>query len=127
MPNRDAIHELVIKRLLSDAVTAVAVTSAALDTLGFDGAAFSINVGGTLGGTSTYAVTESDDDTTYTAAPATSVLDDGGPLAINTSKRVGYVGNKRYAKLTFTPSASSTVGITGLLILPSQGPTINPA
>ena len=45
------------------------------------------------------------------------------------TRKIGYVGNKRYARITVTPSANTGnayLGVIALLGHPASGPTINP-
>lgn len=131
MPNRSQIHILSTTLLLitTTAGDATPVLSAALDTKDFDAACFNLHIGGVLGtgsGAMTYKVVESDDNVTYTDAPATSVVDDGSALAVNTTKRIAYVGTKRYAKLEVTPKAADVYSITGTRGYPYNAPVTNP-
>jgi hypothetical protein len=132
MPNREEIHNCVEKLLVetTTAADATPVASASLDCQGFDSAHFAIAIGATLGvapGAMTYKVTESDDNSTFTDAPASSVVDDGGALAANKAKRVAYVGAKRYAKIVVTPKAADVFTVLGHLGYPSIKPPANPA
>lgn len=132
MPNREEIHACVEKLLVetTTAADATPVESAALDCRGFDSAHFALAIGATLGigaGAMTYKITESDDNSTYTDAPAGAVLDDGGALAVNTAKRVAYRGQKRYTKLVVTPKAADVFTVLGHLGYPAVKPPANPA
>ncbi len=132
MPNREEIHSCIEKLLVptTTAADATPVVSAALDTLGFDSAHFSLAIGAVLGtgaGAMTYKVTESDDNVTYTDADANSVVDDGGPLAANTSKRIAYRGHMRYTKLVVTPKADDVFTVLGHMGYPAVKPPANPA
>lgn len=45
------------------------------------------------------------------------------------TRKIGYVGNKRYARITVTPvgnTGNAYLGVIALLGHPSSGPTINP-
>lgn len=127
MPNREIHHNTLEKLLLATATVSSAQTSATLDTQDSDAAFFTIHHGATMAAGGAYVVNESDNASTWTAAPATSVIDDGGALAASTGKRVSYVGNKRYTQLVYTPGGSTIVTITGTLGYPSQAPYANPA
>lgn len=88
---------------------ATPVATASIDCQGFGSAHFGLAIGATLGsgaGAMTYKVTESDDNSTFTDCAAADVIDDGSALAANKTKRVAYIGFKRYAKLVITPKAS---------------------
>lgn len=132
MPNREEIHACVEKLLVATTIAADAtpVVSAALDNLGFDSSHFGLAIGAVLGtgaGAMTYKVTESDDNSTYTDAPAEAVLDDGGDLAANTTKRIAYRGHKRYSKLVVTPKAADVFTVLGHMGYPAVKPPANPA
>lgn len=104
------------------------VTSAALDTLGFDSAHFNLAIGNTLAAGLTYKITECDEESgSYTDAPSTSVVDDAPTPAENKTIRVAYVGAKRYCKLVVTPGGSTDMTISGHTGYASQKPVINPA
>ncbi len=126
MPNRELIHSLVSKLLLATATVTTAQTSATLDTQDFDAAHFNIAHGATMAAGGAYVINESDDNSTFTLAPATSVIDDGLALAASKTKRVAYVGNKRYCQMVYTPGGSTIVTITGTLGYPSILPPVNP-
>jgi hypothetical protein len=127
MPNREEIHSCVEKLLLATATVTTAQTSATLDTLGFDSAHFNIHYGATAPAPTSIVVNESDDDSIWTAAPATSVIDDGGAHAVSTTRRIAYVGNKRYSQVVVTPNGSTILTISGHVGYAAKKPTANPA
>lgn len=132
MPNREDINRGASTVLLATTTAgdATPVVSAALDCQGFDTASFQLAIGATLGtgsGAMTYAVSECDTvGGTYTAAAAADVVDTGGALAANTTKRIAYVGSKRFAKLTVTPKANDVFSITGYRSNAAGAPVANP-
>jgi hypothetical protein len=68
--------------------------------------------GGTItDGTYTFTIYESDDDVTYAAAPADSII---GPSSTITATagtaEVEYVGNKRYCRLAITSTSVTSGG-----------------
>lgn len=127
MPNREEIHNCVEKMLTPTATSTGTVTSASLDMLGFDSAHFNLHYGATAPAPTSTTVEESDDDSTFTAAPATSVVDDADAHAVSKTRRIAYVGNKRYARVVVVQSASTILTITGHLGYASRKPTVNPA
>jgi hypothetical protein len=127
MPNREEIHSCAEQMLAATATTASPVTSASLDCQGFDSCHFNIHCGATLAAGLAYAINESDDNSTFTAAPATSVVDDAPTPAVSTTIRVAYVGNKRYAQIVVTPGGSSILTVTGHKGYAAKKPTANPA
>lgn len=126
MPNREMIHNVVSKLLTPTATSTGTITSTTLDTKGFDSASFNLHYGATAPAPTSYKIQESDDDGSYTDAPSTSVIDDGGAHAVSTTRRVAYVGNKRYVQAVVVQSASTILTITGQLGYASQKPTANP-
>lgn len=127
MPNREEIHNCVEKLLTATATSTGTVTSASLDTRDFDSAHFNLAYGATAPAPTSITVEESDDDSAFAAAPSTSVIDDGGTHAVSTTRRIAYVGNKRYARVVVVQSASTILTITGHLGYPRVKPTVNPA
>lgn len=127
MPNREEIHICVEKLLTATATSTGTVTSASLDCQGFDSAHFNLHYGATAPEPTSITIEESDDDSTFTAAPATSVVDDAGAHAVSTTRRLAYVGNKRYARVVVVQSASTILTISGHLGYAANKPTSNPA
>lgn len=129
MPNREEIHNCA-EKLLAATVTAGATTpvlSAALATTDFDSAHFNLHIGGTLGVGVSYRVMECATlGGTYTAAAAADVVDDTGALAINTTKRIAYVGTQPFAKLEVTPAVGTVYTVTGHLGYAARKPVANP-
>jgi len=127
MPNREEIHNCAETMLAATDTVTAAVTSASLDCQGFDSAHFNVHIGATLAAGLTYAVNESDDNSTFTAAPATSVVDDAPTPVASKTIRVAYVGNKRYCQIVVTPGGSTIVSVTGHRGYAAAKPTVNPA
>lgn len=80
-----------------------------------------LNVGVWTDGTFTFALQESDDDTTFTAVSASQIQ---GALPVvsdattnNTSFHIGYLGNKRYLRLAVTAAGTTTGAIFGATII----------
>lgn len=126
MPNREEIHNCVEKILTATATSTGTITSASMDCQGFDSCHFNLHFGATAPAPTSETVEESDDDSTFTTAPATSVVDDGGAHAVSTTRRIAYVGNKRYARIVVVQSASTILTITGHKGYAAQKPTANP-
>jgi hypothetical protein len=127
MPNREEIHNCVEKLLTPTATSTGTVTSTSLNTLGFDSAHFNLHFGATAPAPTSVTIEESDDNSSFTAAPAASVVDDAGTHAVSTTRRLAYVGNKQYARVVVVQSASTILTISGHLGYASQKPTSNPA
>lgn len=128
MPTRELVHSVAGKQLLADAAITTATTTATLDTQNYDAASFHIRIGGTAPAPTSVVMNESDDDSTYTVVSAAEQIgeEDITGWAINKTLRLGYVGTKRYVQLVITPSASTIVGVSGLLGLPDQFTPPNP-
>lgn len=128
MPNREEIH-ICLEKFLAGAPSATTgtVTSASLDTAGFGSAHFNLHWGATAPAPTSISVEESDDNSTFAAAAAASVIDDGGTHAVSTTRRIAYVGNKRYCRAVVVLSASSILAITGHMGYAAMKPTLNPA
>lgn|SRR5574344_143085 len=108
-----------------------AFTGPAVDTLGFN--AVLLTVSATYSATDvakyTLTVQESDDNSTYTDAPAGVLIGPAGQLSgSDTVQKIGYVGERRYVKLVVTPSAtaSSTNTITVVAHAVLQSPYVAP-
>lgn len=116
-----------------------AIVSAIIDRLGYHSLMFAIAVGTNTDANATFAVTMDEGDAANLSdaapVPAASI---SGTLALAgfnfaddaESRKVGYVGSKRYVRLTITPSGndSGNIFVAALAILghPSQAPTSNP-
>ena len=127
MPNREEIHNCVEKLLTATATSTGTVTSTSIDTLGFDSCHFNLHYGATAPAPTSETVEESDNNSDFTEAPSTSVVDDAGTHAVSKTRRIAYVGNKRYARVVVVQSASTILTITGHLGYADQKPTANPA
>lgn len=108
------------KALNIQAITANStVAGNSIDTKGFESLTFLYEVGARTDGTFTVLIQDSDDDSTFTDVVDTFLI--GTESAINTAntiKKIGYVGKKRYVKLSFVASAitsGATVSATAIL------------
>lgn len=114
MPNREEIHHSAETQVAGlPAATTGTVTSTGVDTQGFDSCHFNINFGATAPAPTSITIEESDSfGSGYAAAPAASVIDDGSTHAVSTTRRIAYVGSKRYARCVVVLSASTIMSIT---------------
>lgn len=100
-----------------------------IDTQGYNGLTFLLNVGARTDGTYTPLIRHGDasdlsdvadvDDADLVGTEAGAVIS-----AANTVKKIGYVGNKRYVRLSVVSSSVSsgaTVGGTAILTRPAVG------
>jgi hypothetical protein len=116
-----------------------AIASAIIDRAGYDSLTFGIAVGTNTDTNATFAVTmEHGDAANLSDAAAVAAADVSGTLALAgytfaddaESRKVGYVGARRYVRLTITPSGNDAgnIFIAALAILgnPANAPTPNP-
>jgi hypothetical protein len=115
-----------------------AVVSGIVDVQGFDGLEFLIAAGTLADADATFAVLVEDgdeSDLSDAAAVADANLLGTEVLAAFTfaddgeSRKIGYIGNKRYVRCTVTPAAntgSAPIAIIPALGFPSNAPTANP-
>jgi len=130
---------------LNEAVgtTGTGVKGAVIDRKGYNGVEFLITYGAvtTTTGTITIGVLESDSATTGTftsvadadllgtealaSLPAATRTDGVGDKVV---KRIGYIGKKRYVRITEVPvaTAAALISITALLHSPEIAPVSNP-
>ncbi len=128
MPNREELSRSAETLLLATLTTAAAQT-VSLDTLDYDAAHFNIATGATAPAPTSIVVNESDDNSTWTAVDADSVVGRVETIAgwgVSRTHRIAYVGSKRYVQLVVTPSASTILTITAHRGCPAQGPVANP-
>ena len=93
MAKKDGFNNIVLDTFTS---------GAAIDLLGYNSFTFAAKVASA--GAIKFAVTESDDNTTFTAVPAEKLL--GNPdVASATLAKIGYKGDCRYIKVTVTASS----------------------
>lgn len=141
---RRDLHSLINpKRGISPAAAGTdntAMVSQIVDTAGYDSAEFVILVGANTDTNSTFAVLVEDGDAanlsdasavddayllgTEVLAAFTAASDD------NTVRKIGYLGTKRYARVTITPSGndSGNIFVAGVWLLghAHNAPTANP-
>ena len=101
------------------------LTPASVDTGGYDGLDYVFNIGAFADSDAIFTplVEDSDDGSTFTAVDDTFLLgtEAGATFTIanlNSCKRIGYIGSKRYVRLTVTPSANSGATVFGVIALP---------
>ena len=142
MASRDLHNNIYPKRGLSPVVAGTdntAYISQIVDTLGFNAVEFIILIGANTDADATFAVLFEDGDAANlsdNAAVADADLLGTEALAgfqfddDNEVRKIGYIGNKRYCRVTITPSgnAAGNIYIAGVWILghPHVVPTANP-
>jgi hypothetical protein len=140
---RDFMNRLDMRRAVSPAVAGTdntAIVSQIIDTAGYEGLVFAINIGANTDANATFAVTMDHGDqpnlSDAAAVPANKIT---GSLALagftaanddNKLRKVGYVGSKRYVRLTITPTGNDAgnifVDVIALLFGARYAPTANP-
>jgi hypothetical protein len=139
---RDHMNDLHILNAISPVAARTdntAIVSAIIDRQGYDSLTFGIAVGTNTDANATFAVTMDDGDVANLSdAAAVAAGDLVGTYALAgytfsddaESRKIGYRGNKRYVRLTITPSGndSGNIFLAALAILgnPSVAPTPNP-
>lgn len=101
-----------------------------IDTQGYNSLTFLLNVGARTDGTYTPLIRHGDDSGLSDAADVDDsdlVGTEAGAVisAANTVKKIGYVGTKRYVRLSVVSTSvtsGATVGATAILSRPAVGP-----
>jgi hypothetical protein len=142
MSSRDLhnnIHPLVGIAPVAARIDNTPVVSAIVDTAGFGSCEFVIITGANTDTNATFAVLVEDGDNSSlsdNAAVADAFLLGTEALAgftfadDNETRKIGYVGGKRYVRVTITPSGNDAgnIFLAGMWLLghPSKAPTANP-
>lgn len=125
----DTVNGMSIRNALNTAAIASSTTTngVIIDTQGFQGLTFLLNVGARTDGTYVASLTHGDDSGLSDGA-APGADDVIGSISLNAAQsygKLGYVGNKRYVRLTVTSTSvtsGATVGGTAILGRPAVGP-----
>lgn len=128
--NNDIHNNVAIRKVISPISQAgnAAMVGAIIDRLGFNALEFAITLGTlTTAGTAYTALLEDADEVAFNVTNAavvdadllgTEALASFVDSEINTTKKLGYKGNKRFVRLTMTPSGNtgaSTMGAVAIL------------
>ena len=133
----DIHNNLEVRRAISPVSVAdnTAQVSQVIDRKGYDALEFFIETGTIASGTATFAVTmdhgEASNLSDALAVPSDQMV---GTLATagfsfsnpNVTRKVGYIGGKRYVRLTITPAANAAAALlTAVAVLgnPAIAPT----
>ncbi|MEP6587501.1 MAG: hypothetical protein ABJA84_01930 [Polaromonas sp.] len=125
----DIHNRLGLKRVVSPISQAgnTAMVGAIIDRQGFDALEYTITLGTiTTAGTTYTPLLEESDASNMAGATTVAAADLNGTIAaasfvdseVNTTKKLGYKGNKRYTRLTLTPAGNtgaSTIAATAIL------------
>lgn len=139
---RDQMNNLHVLRALSPAAAAItdntAQVSQIIDRQGYESLTFAIITGTLADADATFAVTmDHGDVSNLSDAAAVAAPDLVGTLALagfqfdddNETRKIGYVGAKRYVRLTITPAANTgaaPMAVIAILGNPANSPTANP-
>lgn len=133
----DNIHTVQVIAPVSFANN-TALVGAIVDRQGFDSLEYSIALGTNAGTAGTYTVLlEHGDQANLSDAATVAAPDLLGTIAntswaytdVNKTRKLGYVGSKRYTRMTITPAANVAAvlaSVTALLGNPVNAPTANP-
>lgn len=142
MSSRDLhnnIHPLVGIAPVAARTDNTAIVSTIVDTAGYESCEFVIVNGANTDANATFAVlVEDGDNSSLTDAAAVADAQLLGTEALagftfaddNKTRKIGYVGSRRYARVTVTPSGNDAgnIFIAGVWLLgnPRSAPTANP-
>lgn len=128
----DSANTMTPRAALNTAAISSSTTTAGniIDTQGYNALTFVLNVGARTDGSYRLSVEHGDDPALAdTAAPdATDLVGTTAATAVaaaQTQSKLGYVGNKRYVRVSVVStgvSSGATVGVLALLGRPSVGP-----
>jgi hypothetical protein len=138
--NRDLMNNVHIIRAISPVVVTdnTAQVSEIIDTYGYNSLTFAIATGTLSDADATVvALVEDGDSATLTDAAAVADAQLLGTEALagltfaddNETRKIGYVGNKRYVRLTLTPANNTgNIPVSAVAVLghPMHAPTANP-
>lgn len=137
---RDLMNDLDFKRGISPVATAAdntAIVSQILDMAPYDAAMFAILTGALPDVDATFAVTvDHGDVSNLSDAAAVPAEQLNGTLALagfifsddDKVRKIGYVGTKRYVRVTVTPSLNASASLIGgvWIGIPKRLPAVNP-
>lgn len=118
---------LAVPSLAPAAQIDATATGAGVDCRGYDSVTALVNTG-TVTGTWTPSLEESDDDSTYTAVAAADLIGEFAAITTandNAVQQVGYRGSARYVRVLYTETATGTAFVAASIVLghPHQAPT----
>ena len=135
----NSIHPVPLIAPVAARTSNTAIVSAIVDTLGYDSATLVLVTGTNTDTDATFAVLlEHSDSDTMGGAEAVADIDLLGTEALAAfaaaddveCRKLGYIGSKRYQRMTVTPSAndSGNIFLSAVAILghPHSPPTANP-
>jgi hypothetical protein len=137
---RDNFNNLNFKKALAPASVGdnTAQVCAIIDRQGYEALTYLIELGSIADADATFAVLlEEGDDSGLSDAATVAAADMLGTPTLagfqfdsdNALRKLGYVGSKRYTRMTITPTSNASaalLGVTAILGAPLVGPTVNP-
>ncbi len=135
---KDLATSITLKRVISPVSVAdnTAQVGQAVDRKGFESVTYAIATGSIADADATFTVLleESDDNSSYTAVADADLI---GTEALagfqfdddNECRKLGYIGAKRYTKLTITPVANASAALVSAVAILGHAaikPTVNP-
>jgi hypothetical protein len=137
---KDLTNNINLKRVISPVSVAdnTAQVGQIIDMQGYSSLTYVIATGSIADADATFTVLlEEDDDAAMGTATAVSDVDLLGTEALagfqfdddNECRKIGYVGNKRYTRLTITPSSNASAALLSAVAVlghPWSTPTANP-
>lgn len=142
MPNREIHNDIHVVPLIAPIAARTdntAIVSAIIDTANYNACEFVLVTGTNTDTNATFAVTvDEGDNSALSDAVAVTDAKLVGTLALAgftfaddvECRKLGYIGTKRYVRLTVTPSGndSGNIFISGVAVLgnPASAPTANP-
>lgn len=122
---RDFHNKIAAVNALSEATIATNTTTdgVTVDLQGWDAAEFIVRSGAWTDGAYAFSIKESDaSGSGFAAAPASSVLGAGQSIgAANTLAKLGYIGTKRYIRLSVVSTATTSgASLSAVAVLDRQ-------
>lgn len=116
----DLHSNLSVVQTLAPAARTASEDGAGVDLANADGALVEIATGAITDGTHTIEIQESDDDSTYTAVADADLI--GTEPAIGSADdnkvyTIGYLGNKRYIRVSVTVANATSGGVYGANVI----------
>lgn len=132
------IHTTLAVAPVSHATGDAAIVGAIIDRANFDSLVYSISIGAIAATAGAYAVTlDHGDNSALSDAATVAAPDLSGTTAnaswvfgdANKTRKIGYVGSKRYTRMTITPTGNNGAFLVGVIAIqsnPVNAPTANP-
>lgn len=132
---RDAISNWQVKRVISPVSTAdnTATVGQAIDGLGFDSVSYIIATGSLADADATFTplLEESADNSSWSAVADADMVSQTSGTAPETAaafqfdddnevRKIGYIGTKRYTRLTITPANNASAGLWSAVAILSR-------